>query len=1696
MKKFRFLLTAILFAIVLCAVSACGKDIVKLSFETNGGSSIETVEVKKGESYELPVPTRTGFEFDGWFTDANFSGSAVTSVVAENDATYYAKWTQLYTVTLDLDGGSLSATSLYLKAGANLYNAVKELAPSKANHQFAGWFKGEDALTESAVMPSENVTLKAKYKVAYTVELYLQDKDDETKYVKADSDVTAYDWAGTQVSPEIDVTGFERNVGHEGEVASKTLSENASENVFKLYFDRKTLFVFFDAGEEFDDVSFEVKYGEEITVPVNFESEGRLLVGWTADGGETIYKTNIIYSLLRNSIQDGSVDTEPESFIPDDDMAFEAVWSVGLVDMFEGEDYIFLDPDDAEVVYLYRGGEYFIGELNAKNNEFRIRNSKDDIVITGKVNENGTFVFQDNGNSGMTYDLFVSGVGVNSDVFLQIDRFDGISYVEKDEKGIITVERKGYYTVDENGIYTTHFDDGGDNFNFIVGTAGTSKAFQIRNEDEYALGRDNGGLVRFAINDGKLVYYTEVYQMLLDGFGTAVMNMGSSTSAYRYTYDTETQLITLRTSMGIVAGVLQIRNDSSVPGYMLYDESTNKTFESETSQATLMLDGLYSATYFDGTTTLKGVYQVVGTSVLGGSIIRFYSEEGAVGSEPATFTFIIRSVTVETGDTGENGKPITETKYYFEKKHNSYGEYYYRDSDPEVLYWYSPLLAVNDGAEGKATLYGRTKQSEYVKISEGTIVFDENTKTYMYTADKYFDVEEELVTEPYDLQTVVSFVFNTAVLQTSKGNVGVTYWYSVTTKGIDGSDNTTTELPTATYTSGDASIFLVGGFIVYNSTDGSFTAVYTVSGNILTVSTFQGTMYLELDEENNTFIVLQHAPYTAKEIIQGNKYTSNQTLAFDGKGGAVYTVKEGENETVYEGTVEKSSEFTSVNNSEIWVFTSNDSTLTFKFIRLYASNNNLFSRYNETFSGDYRAEDGSRLKLDGFSYMAEYFNSDDGTTVKSSYFVVDNEENVVCMIIDNAYRYFDIKDNKQFTARGAEYGTYILMDNQNATGVYVKLDGYGKLSVFTISDEEEQYIDENGTYTSDGYEFTLTYKNGSENTTLVGKRGVIQISSSYYNVFVVSHKEVARIYVNETDFSVLVLDENGGAVRYNKMGEREVGEYIIITNNMLYYASTQVEDACIYIYDNEKGVATPFNFPERGYYTSDLGASLQFTKYGFAVFNGTTRYYYNVENDEVVIYRRANAGETGVVTNEYGFVEEQFGTFAETVEYNDVTYIRNNGFAVLFGREEATKEKYPVPLEKEGEEDYKKPLEDLTFTPNGLTSFNVSGKVKIDGKEFDCTVTREENGTMYVTVQYFRFYISVTFNGDRNTYKVTAMEHRRTLPSCTYLNMYYLYAMLFGQSLANSWGEIAIITDYDETGVAAENSYIKGTFGENALMYDLDGKILSFNTADYTYDEETKIYTVNFEGADGYDYHLYFAIGSTYVGYGYNVYAMTREETVESEDGYKVVFERVIASDANLAQGAFYSIKLFKKDGDGGDYVEVESATNIYAPSLSKVYYVLREKTEDGKITSTTYYTIEITEKTDAGVGSDEEEKNPYILSLIDTVTVSCETVETIYSEDGKSFVDFSSTNGILLMSLTVKDEKTEKETTYLYLVTECKYDESNGVYTVVTSAQKTFKVKFSGEEGSKTAEITEVVEEEQPEESEQQPVEEQELAA
>lgn len=143
----------------------------------------------------------------------------------------------------------------------------------------------------------------------------------------------------------------------------------------------------------------------------------------------------------------------------------------------------------------------------------------------------------------------------------------------------------------------------------------------------------------------------------------------------------------------------------------------------------------------------------------------------------------------------------------------------------------------------------------------------------------------------------------------------------------------------------------------------------------------------------------------------------------------------------------------------------------------------------------------------------------------------------------------------------------------------------------------------------------------------------------------------------------------------------------------------------------------------------------------------------------------------------------------------------------------------------------------------------------------------------------------------------------------------------------------------------------------------------------------------------------------------------------------------------------------------------------------------MRETTEDEVITSTVYYTIELTEQSDTGAVEGEE--NSGKVMPIESVSVTMETVETIYSEDGLSFVDISAINGVLMMSVNVRNEENEEDTTYLYFVSGCSYDDVNGVYTVETSAGKTFTVKVNDSEGSKTVEITEVVQEEQEEDQE-----------
>lgn len=87
------LVPAALLALLLWLLSRLGKYTV--AFETNGGTPIDPIEVKRKQKLEdLPVPTRSGSVFGGWYKDAQLTKPWYQDIdqISKKKTRLYAKW--------------------------------------------------------------------------------------------------------------------------------------------------------------------------------------------------------------------------------------------------------------------------------------------------------------------------------------------------------------------------------------------------------------------------------------------------------------------------------------------------------------------------------------------------------------------------------------------------------------------------------------------------------------------------------------------------------------------------------------------------------------------------------------------------------------------------------------------------------------------------------------------------------------------------------------------------------------------------------------------------------------------------------------------------------------------------------------------------------------------------------------------------------------------------------------------------------------------------------------------------------------------------------------------------------------------------------------------------------------------------------------------------------------------------------------------------------------------------------------------------------------------------------------------------------------------------------------------------------------------------------------------------------------------
>ncbi len=144
---------------------------VTVTFDPNGGTmalSEQTKTVTVGGSYgSLPVPTRDGYTFEGWFNAANNQITADKTVTVSSNHTLTAKWkkieVQTVTVKFDPNGGTmlLSESVRTVTVGA-AYGTLP--VPVRSGYSFLGWFDGDTLISATTtVSKTTDHTLKARW---------------------------------------------------------------------------------------------------------------------------------------------------------------------------------------------------------------------------------------------------------------------------------------------------------------------------------------------------------------------------------------------------------------------------------------------------------------------------------------------------------------------------------------------------------------------------------------------------------------------------------------------------------------------------------------------------------------------------------------------------------------------------------------------------------------------------------------------------------------------------------------------------------------------------------------------------------------------------------------------------------------------------------------------------------------------------------------------------------------------------------------------------------------------------------------------------------------------------------------------------------------------------------------------------------------------------------------------------------------------------------------------------------------------------------------------------------------------------------------------------------------------------------------------------------------------------------------------
>ena len=113
-----------------------------LSFDTNGGNEIESVEVYNNAKVAKPAdPVKEGHFFDGWYTDSELTNAFNFETGITQATTLYAKYTKGVNVSFANTGDAV-IESVLVRPNAAI--TAPSIVPTKADQYFEGWYADEE----------------------------------------------------------------------------------------------------------------------------------------------------------------------------------------------------------------------------------------------------------------------------------------------------------------------------------------------------------------------------------------------------------------------------------------------------------------------------------------------------------------------------------------------------------------------------------------------------------------------------------------------------------------------------------------------------------------------------------------------------------------------------------------------------------------------------------------------------------------------------------------------------------------------------------------------------------------------------------------------------------------------------------------------------------------------------------------------------------------------------------------------------------------------------------------------------------------------------------------------------------------------------------------------------------------------------------------------------------------------------------------------------------------------------------------------------------------------------------------------------------------------------------------------------------------------------------------------------------------